>query len=598
MSKSLGNFIPPQAARRRIRRRSGALFHAARAAVRQRRRFLAPRRDQPHQRRPRQRFRQSGAARAVDDPDLLRGQGARARTARARGRGAAGRGARPARHDARRVRRAGLPPRARARCGRWWREANRYVDEEAPWALARATIPRAWRRCSTCWPRRSAISRSSRSRWCRRRRRNCSTSSPSPPTAATSRRSPRTPWHREHNCPSPPASFRAMSRVERANSASLSRRVRLEFRNAISSEEGRNEDRGVKRTAFAMPLTSPSFPPRPLPLHRSRIPHRSPTAPIPRRSSAWCPSRSRCAAPHVKYQFIRMPDSARASATTARSGQVDPRDLRRQARRLRPFAVPRRRGADRRRPRDLGLPREARQHLVQGRDRHARSARSIMAASASPPARWATSTRRSTPRRWRKAMGEPSFLLKIIPHVDCTPRILELVRYYFEDVTVKGAWTGPAALELAQPRARAAVRLPVLESRLGRAFRRRPDARPRRSRARLHARLVCISSTATAISTTPRPQSGRRSSRARAAPACGPCSPSAPSSASSTGCGRSPRAIPTSGARSASIRTRPPPRPMPTAPPSSPCTAHAKVVGIGETGLDFYYDHSPRAAPG
>jgi hypothetical protein len=32
--------------------------------------------------------------------------------------------------------------------------------------------------------------------------------------------------------------------------------------------------------------------------------------------------------------------------------------------------------------------------------------------------------------------------------VDCTPWICELVRYHLEDVTVKGAWTGPAALQL------------------------------------------------------------------------------------------------------------------------------------------------------
>ncbi|MDQ0392412.1 acetoacetate decarboxylase [Labrys monachus] len=48
----------------------------------------------------------------------------------------------------------------------------------------------------------------------------------------------------------------------------------------------------------------------------------------------------------------------------------------------------------------------------------------------------------------KAAMETPSFLLKIIPHVDCTPRICELVRYYLEEVTVKGAWEGPAALEL------------------------------------------------------------------------------------------------------------------------------------------------------
>ena len=42
----------------------------------------------------------------------------------------------------------------------------------------------------------------------------------------------------------------------------------------------------------------------------------------------------------------------------------------------------------------------------------------------------------------RKSLLAPSYLLKIIPHVDCTPRICELVEYYLEDVTVKGAWTG------------------------------------------------------------------------------------------------------------------------------------------------------------
>jgi acetoacetate decarboxylase len=46
-----------------------------------------------------------------------------------------------------------------------------------------------------------------------------------------------------------------------------------------------------------------------------------------------------------------------------------------------------------------------------------------------------------------KSLAKPSFMIKIIPHVDCTPRIRELVRYYLEDVTVKGAWSGPAALQ-------------------------------------------------------------------------------------------------------------------------------------------------------
>jgi acetoacetate decarboxylase len=61
------------------------------------------------------------------------------------------------------------------------------------------------------------------------------------------------------------------------------------------------------------------------------------------------------------------------------------------------------------------------------------------------------------------SLAMPNFLLKIIPHVDGTPRICELVEYYLEDITVKGAWTGPAALDL-HPHALAPVaELPVLE---------------------------------------------------------------------------------------------------------------------------------------
>ncbi|MCL4748314.1 MAG: acetoacetate decarboxylase, partial [Burkholderiaceae bacterium] len=61
------------------------------------------------------------------------------------------------------------------------------------------------------------------------------------------------------------------------------------------------------------------------------------------------------------------------------------------------------------------------------------------------------------------ALLAPNYLIKIIPHVDGKPRICELVRYFLEDVTVKGAWTGPAALELAHHALAPVARLPVLE---------------------------------------------------------------------------------------------------------------------------------------
>ena len=63
----------------------------------------------------------------------------------------------------------------------------------------------------------------------------------------------------------------------------------------------------------------------------------------------------------------------------------------------------------------------------------------------------------------RAGLEKPNFLLKIIPHVDGTPRILELVDYRLEDIVMKGAWTGPATLEL-HPHALAPIaELPVRE---------------------------------------------------------------------------------------------------------------------------------------
>jgi acetoacetate decarboxylase len=61
------------------------------------------------------------------------------------------------------------------------------------------------------------------------------------------------------------------------------------------------------------------------------------------------------------------------------------------------------------------------------------------------------------------SLARPNFMLKIIPHVDCTPRICELVRYYLKDVTLKGAWSGPAALQLFDHALCDVARLPVRE---------------------------------------------------------------------------------------------------------------------------------------
>jgi acetoacetate decarboxylase len=47
-----------------------------------------------------------------------------------------------------------------------------------------------------------------------------------------------------------------------------------------------------------------------------------------------------------------------------------------------------------------------------------------------------------------RSLAEPNYMLKVIPHVDGSPRVCELVRYHTVDVTLKGAWSGPASLEL------------------------------------------------------------------------------------------------------------------------------------------------------
>lgn len=57
----------------------------------------------------------------------------------------------------------------------------------------------------------------------------------------------------------------------------------------------------------------------------------------------------------------------------------------------------------------------------------------------------------------------PNYLLKIIPHVDGSPRVLELVRFHLENVQVQGAWSGPVALELFHHALAPIAELPVLE---------------------------------------------------------------------------------------------------------------------------------------
>ncbi len=72
--------------------------------------------------------------------------------------------------------------------------------------------------------------------------------------------------------------------------------------------------------------------------------------------------------------------------------------------------------------------------------------------------------------RTSAALAKMQVNLKIIPHVDGTPAIAQLVAYNLTDVTVKGSWTGPARLHLV-PHVNAPVAdLPVREVVGGRHF--------------------------------------------------------------------------------------------------------------------------------
>jgi acetoacetate decarboxylase len=48
----------------------------------------------------------------------------------------------------------------------------------------------------------------------------------------------------------------------------------------------------------------------------------------------------------------------------------------------------------------------------------------------------------------QKKLGKKACNLKIIPNVDGTPGMVQLVSYNMTDITVKGAWSGPARLHL------------------------------------------------------------------------------------------------------------------------------------------------------
>jgi acetoacetate decarboxylase len=216
----------------------------------------------------------------------------------------------------------------------------------------------------------------------------------------------------------------------------------------------------VKRTAFAMPLTSPAFPPGPYRfVDREFLIVTYRTDPDALR--AVVPEPLQIGEPIVKYEFIRMPDSTGFGDYTE-SGQVISVAFEGQAGGY-VHAMYLNDEAPIAGGRELwGFPKKlAAPSLTVEKD-------TLLGTLDYGPVRVATATmgykhRTLDTTAVKAALGAPNYLLKIIPHVDGSLRICELVRYFLEDITVKGAWTGPAAIELARHALAPVARLPVLE---------------------------------------------------------------------------------------------------------------------------------------
>jgi acetoacetate decarboxylase len=216
----------------------------------------------------------------------------------------------------------------------------------------------------------------------------------------------------------------------------------------------------VRSRAFAMPLTSPAFPMGPYRYSNREyliVSYRT----DPAKLRELVPEPLEVAAPVVNFEFIRMPDSTGFGDYTE-SGQVIP------------VTFQGRKGTyshcmflDDHPPiaggRELwGFPKKlARPTLVAEIDTLIGKLHygSVEIAVGTMGYEHKTADLAAV----KASMEAPSFLLKIIPHVDGTPRICEIVEYYLTDVDLKGAWTGPAALTLHSHALAPLNELPVLE---------------------------------------------------------------------------------------------------------------------------------------
>jgi acetoacetate decarboxylase len=216
----------------------------------------------------------------------------------------------------------------------------------------------------------------------------------------------------------------------------------------------------VRKRAFAMPLTSPAYPPGPYRFRQREylvITYRT----DPRKLREFVPEPLQVEEAVVNYEFIRMPDSTGFGDYTE-SGQVIP------------VSFEGRKGAYAHcmflnddppiaAGRELwGFPKKLADPSLRV------EVDTLVGTLDYGPVRVATGTMgyKHAPAdvaAVKASLAAPNFLLKIIPDVDGTPRICELVEYRLQDIELEGAWVGPGALDLHAHALAPVAELPVLE---------------------------------------------------------------------------------------------------------------------------------------
>ena len=222
----------------------------------------------------------------------------------------------------------------------------------------------------------------------------------------------------------------------------------------------------VRKNAFAMPLNNPSYPRPPYKFYNREfvvITYRT----DPEVLRALVPEPLEVVGDTVNYEFIRMPDSTGFGDYTE-TGQVIPVRFKDKDGQVQEGGYVHAMYLDDNSPiaggREIwGFPKKlASPKLETDKD-------TLIGTLDYGPVRVATGTmgykhRELDIAEQKRRLELPNFLLKIIPHVDGkTARICELSRNYMIDVDMKGAWTGPASLELAHHALAPVAELPVLE---------------------------------------------------------------------------------------------------------------------------------------